>query len=57
MNPPAGRLRFAISLAVIVCALIPIRTHTVAFGLGEANVALQMLKHDEIKGAAVLRVS
>lgn len=36
---------------------IPIRTRTVAFGLGEANVALKMLKHDEIKGAAVLRIS
>lgn len=36
---------------------IPIRTRTVAFGLGEANVALQMLKHDEIKGAGVLRIS
>ena len=36
---------------------IPIRSRTVSFGLEEANVALQMLKHDEIKGAAVLRVS
>ena len=36
---------------------VPVRTHTVAFGLPEANVALGMLKHDEIKGAAVLRVS
>jgi propanol-preferring alcohol dehydrogenase len=36
---------------------VPIRTHTSAFGLEEANVALQMLKHDELKGAAVLRVS
>jgi propanol-preferring alcohol dehydrogenase len=36
---------------------IPIRTHTSAFGLEEANLALQMLKHDELKGAAVLRVS
>ncbi len=36
---------------------IPIRSHTVAFGLAEANVALKMLKHDEIKGAGVLRVS
>src|SRR5271166_3002866 len=36
---------------------IPIRTSTVAFGLGEANVALKMLKHDEIKGAGVLRIS
>ena len=35
---------------------IPIRTHTAAFGLGEANVALNMLKHDELKGAAVLRI-
>jgi len=29
---------------------IPIRSSTIAFGLGEANVALQMLKHDQIKG-------
>jgi len=36
---------------------IPIRTSTVAFGLGEANMALKMLKHDEIKGAGVLRIS
>jgi propanol-preferring alcohol dehydrogenase len=36
---------------------IPIRSNTIAFGLGEANVALKMLKHDEIKGAAVLRIS
>jgi propanol-preferring alcohol dehydrogenase len=36
---------------------IPVRTSTMAFGLTEANVALKMLKHDEIKGAAVLRVS
>jgi len=36
---------------------IPIRTHTMAFGLTEANVALRMLKHDEIKGAAVLRIA
>jgi propanol-preferring alcohol dehydrogenase len=35
---------------------IPIRTHTVPFGLAEANVALRMLKHDELKGAAVLRI-
>jgi propanol-preferring alcohol dehydrogenase len=35
---------------------IAIRTSTMAFGLTEANVALQMLKHDEIKGAGVLRV-
>ncbi len=36
---------------------IPIRPKTVAFGLGEANVALKMLKHDQIKGAGVLRIS
>jgi len=35
---------------------IPIRTHTAAFGLSEANVALNMLKHDQLKGAAVLRI-
>jgi propanol-preferring alcohol dehydrogenase len=35
---------------------IPIRTHTTAFGLGEANVALNLLKHDELQGAAVLRI-
>jgi len=29
----------------------------VAFGLAEANMALKMLKHDEIKGAGVLRIS
>jgi propanol-preferring alcohol dehydrogenase len=36
---------------------IPIHTHTAAFGLAEANMALKMLKHDQIKGAAVLRIS
>jgi propanol-preferring alcohol dehydrogenase len=35
---------------------IPIRTHTVPMALEEANRALQMLKHDELKGAAVLVV-
>ena len=35
---------------------IAIRTSTVAFGLTDANRALAMLKHDEIKGAAVLRI-
>ncbi|MFI5353375.1 MAG: zinc-dependent alcohol dehydrogenase family protein [Candidatus Binatales bacterium] len=35
---------------------VPIRTHTAAFGLSEANVALNMLKHDQLKGAAVLRI-
>jgi propanol-preferring alcohol dehydrogenase len=36
---------------------IPIRTSTMAFGLAQANMALKMLKHDEIKGAGVLRIS
>jgi propanol-preferring alcohol dehydrogenase len=36
---------------------IPIRTHTTAMALDEANLALQKLKHDELQGAAVLRVS
>ena len=40
-----------------VAGEVPVRTHTVAFGLPEANVALKMLKHDEIKGAGVLRIS
>jgi propanol-preferring alcohol dehydrogenase len=34
---------------------IPIRSHTIPMALEEANRALQMLKHDELKGAAVLR--
>ena len=36
---------------------IPIRTQTLPFELAEANRALQMLKHDELKGAAVLKVA
>jgi len=36
---------------------IPIRTHTIAMELEEANRALTMLKHDELKGTAVLRIS
>jgi alcohol dehydrogenase, propanol-preferring len=35
---------------------IPIRTHTTGVALAEANRALNMLKHDELKGAAVLHV-
>jgi alcohol dehydrogenase, propanol-preferring len=33
---------------------IPIKTYTVAMKLEEANVALQLLKHDKLRGAAVL---
>jgi len=36
---------------------IPIRTHTVPMALEDANRALQMLKHDELKGAAILRIA
>jgi alcohol dehydrogenase, propanol-preferring len=40
-----------------IAGKIPIHTHTMPFPLSEANEALRMLKHDELKGAAVLRVS
>jgi alcohol dehydrogenase, propanol-preferring len=40
-----------------VAGEIPIRTHTVAMALDEANLALQKLKHDELQGAAVLRIA
>lgn len=36
---------------------IPIVSHTVEMPLEDANQALAMLKHDELSGAAVLRVS
>ncbi len=39
-----------------VAAEIPIRTSTQLFPLDEANVALAALKHDAIRGAAVLQV-
>jgi propanol-preferring alcohol dehydrogenase len=35
---------------------IPIKTYTVGMRLDEANRALAMLKHDELRGAAVLHV-
>lgn len=35
---------------------IPIRTSTIPFDLADATRALTMLKHDEIKGAAVLKL-
>ena len=40
-----------------LAATIPIRTHTAPMALEDANLALQMLKHDELKGAAVLQVA
>jgi propanol-preferring alcohol dehydrogenase len=36
---------------------IPIHTHTSAMKLEDANRALQMLKHDELQGAAILELS
>jgi propanol-preferring alcohol dehydrogenase len=36
---------------------IPIRTHATEMDLTDANDALTMLKHDQLKGAAVLKVS
>ena len=36
---------------------VPLHTTTQEFPLAQANDALQMLKHDRINGAAVLRVS
>lgn len=35
---------------------VPLHTTTQEFPLARANDALQMLKHDRINGAAVLRV-
>jgi propanol-preferring alcohol dehydrogenase len=40
-----------------LAAAIPIRTHTAPMELDDANRALQMLKHDELKGAAVLKIA
>ena len=40
-----------------LAAAIPIRTHTTPMALDDANRALQMLKHDELKGAAVLKLA
>ncbi|MBS1823917.1 MAG: zinc-dependent alcohol dehydrogenase family protein [Acidobacteria bacterium] len=40
-----------------IAAEVPIRTHTVEFPLDQANVALQTLKQDAIRGSAVLRVA
>jgi propanol-preferring alcohol dehydrogenase len=40
-----------------IAAEIPIKTHTVGMQLAEANRALNMLKHDELRGAAVLHVA
>lgn len=39
-----------------IAGQIPIRTHTTPMALEEANRALEMLKRDELKGAAVLRL-
>lgn len=39
-----------------LAASVPVRTHIHVFPLAQANQALQALKHDAIKGAAVLRI-
>ncbi|MCU1273490.1 MAG: zinc-binding alcohol dehydrogenase family protein [Bryobacterales bacterium] len=40
-----------------VAAEIPVRTQVQVFSLADANVALNALKHDAIRGAAVVRVA
>lgn len=40
-----------------LAAAIPLQTHTEEFPLEQANEALQRLRHDQIQGAAVLRVA
>jgi propanol-preferring alcohol dehydrogenase len=40
-----------------VAAEIPVKTQVQVFSLAEANAALNALKHDAIRGAAVVRVS
>jgi alcohol dehydrogenase, propanol-preferring len=40
-----------------IASAIPIRTHSAAMALDEANSALQKLKHDELQGAAVLQMA
>jgi len=37
-------------------ASVPLHTTTQEFPMAEANAALQVLKHDRISGAALLRV-
>ncbi|MGC1676487.1 MAG: hypothetical protein WA740_03040, partial [Candidatus Binataceae bacterium] len=39
-----------------IAGAIPLRTSTVRFDLTDATRALTMLKHDQIKGAAVLKI-
>jgi propanol-preferring alcohol dehydrogenase len=40
-----------------IAGQIPIESYTVGMRLDEANRALNMLKHDQLRGAAVLHVS
>ncbi|MGB6984482.1 MAG: zinc-dependent alcohol dehydrogenase family protein [Candidatus Aquilonibacter sp.] len=40
-----------------IAGKIPIKSYTVPLALAEANRALSMLKHDELRGAAVLHVA
>lgn len=39
-----------------LAAEVPLHTHTEEFALEDATEALRRLKHDEIRGAAVLRI-
>jgi propanol-preferring alcohol dehydrogenase len=39
-----------------LAAEIPVETHTVRYPLAAANEALADLKHDRVRGAAVLEV-
>jgi propanol-preferring alcohol dehydrogenase len=39
-----------------IAAEIPVRSRTFSLSMGEANRALAMLKHDELRGAAVLTI-
>jgi propanol-preferring alcohol dehydrogenase len=39
-----------------IAAAIPVQTQTQLFSMEDANVALNALKHDEIRGAAVLQL-
>jgi propanol-preferring alcohol dehydrogenase len=38
-----------------IAAAIPVKTETMLFPMSDANAALNALKHDQIRGAAVLQ--
>ena len=47
----------AVFMATSLAAEIPIRTQVRLFPLAEANRALNALKDDEVRGAAVIQVA